>query len=122
MILQFIQQIIFLCFWNYYENACDTSGTGLLCQLTRRTSELAALETTLYSKRHEGVTEADKIDILNHLTSCFGLYVHPYTLRTTCGDPITCLGNAFLKPVNEVLAKHKLNIFQQKVGESKKTS
>jgi len=31
---------------------------------------------------------------------------------------MTCLDNAFLKPVNEVFARHRLNICQQKVGES----
>ena len=31
---------------------------------------------------------------------------------------MTCLDNAFLKPVNEVFTRHRPNICQQKVGES----
>jgi len=76
------------------------------------------LETIFQShiQRIEGVTDADKFDILISL-----LHASVYAYIRDCetyGDAMACLGNTFLKPVNEVFARHRLNICQQKVGES----
>ena len=69
-----------------------------------------------YIRRIEGVTDADKLDILISL-----LHASVYAYIRDCetyGDAMTCLDNSFLKPVNEVFARHRLNICQKKVGES----
>jgi len=67
-----------------------------------------------YIQRIKGVTDADKLDILISL-----LHASVYAYIRDCetyGDPMTCLDNVFLKPVNEVFTRHRLNICQQKVG------
>jgi len=69
-----------------------------------------------YIQRIEGVTDADKLDILISLPHA-SVYAYIRDCETY-GDAITCLDNAFLKPVNEVFARHRLNVCQQKVGES----
>ena len=66
-------------------------------------------------QRIKGVTDADKLDILISL-----LHASVYACIRDCetyGNAITCLDNTFLKPVNEVFTRHRLNICQQKVGE-----
>ena len=61
-----------------------------------------------YIQRIEGVTDADKLDILISL-----LHASVYAYIRDCktyGDAMTCVDNAFHKTVNEVFARHRLNI------------
>ena len=61
-----------------------------------------------YLSRLAEVTAQDKLDMLISLLDSTVYF----------DDAIACLDNVFIKPVNEVYARHRLNTCQQKPGET----
>ena len=69
-----------------------------------------------YLSRLAEVTAQDKLDIL---ISLLDSTVYEYIREcSTDEEAISCLDNVFVKPVNEVYARHRLNTCQQKPGET----
>jgi len=69
-----------------------------------------------YLSRLAEITAQDKLDIL---ISLLDSTVYEYIREcSTYDDAMACLDNVFVKPVNEVYARHRLNTCQQKPGES----
>ena len=69
-----------------------------------------------YLSRLADVTAQDKLDIL---ISLLDSTVYEYIREcSNYDDAMSCLDNVFVKPVNEVYARQRLNTCQQKPGES----